>query len=365
MSVPRADPAEGGQVGSTNAAGTATAATSTPLVGRPRLLGPVVGLWLPVAALLVVVVLAAASGAVAIPADRLLPVLLGREQGPDAVLWRNVLVDVRLPRIALGLLVGASLAAAGTAMQAMFRNPLAEPGLVGVTLGGATGAVLAIVAGAGEIGVMGAAVLGSMLATSAAYLLGRDRAGATGVLLAGIAINAICASLIGLCSYVADDVQLRNLTFWNLGSLAGADWMTLMWVAPWVAGLLWLLARHWRALNALLLGEREAAHLGYGGRALRRRLIVLTALLIGPLVAITGSIAFVGLVVPHLVRLVVGADHRLLLPRVIVAGALALTLCDWAARMVVIPAELPIGIVTSLIGGPFLLVLMRRAGAGR
>jgi iron complex transport system permease protein len=183
-----------------------------------------------------------------------------------------------------------------------------------------------------------------------------------GVLLAGIAINAVCASLIGLFTTQANDTQLRTLTFWNMGSLAGASWAMLAWTTPWVALMCALLLRDWRAMNALLLGEREALHLGHALEPLRRRLIVLSALLVGPLVAVSGTIVFVGLVVPHLVRLTMGADHRGLLPLTVVGGAIALTLADWLARLVVIPAELPIGIVTSLVGGPFLLWLLARRG---
>jgi iron complex transport system permease protein len=183
-----------------------------------------------------------------------------------------------------------------------------------------------------------------------------------GVLLAGIAINAMCASVIGIFTTQANDVQLRNLTFWNMGSLAGASWAMLAWLGPWVAVLSALLIREWRAMNALLLGEREANHLGHAVKPLRRRLVVLAALLVGPLVAVSGTIVFVGLVVPHLVRLSTGADHRWLLPNTLAGGAIAMTLADWLARTVVIPAELPIGIVTSLVGGPFLLWLLLRKG---
>ncbi|HRO59088.1 MAG TPA: iron ABC transporter permease, partial [Burkholderiaceae bacterium] len=259
------------------------------------------------------------------------------------------------------IVVGAGLSIAGAAMQALFRNPLAEPGLIGVSLGGALGAVAAIVlAGSSLLLVAPAAFVGSLLATAAAYRLGSRHPGAAGVVLAGIAINAICASLIGLFTWQADDAQLRNLTFWNMGSLAGGGWTMLAGPAPWVALLSTLLIRHWRAMNALLLGEREAQHLGFPLKPLRRRLVVLVALLVGPLVAVSGTIAFVGLVVPHLVRLTLGADHRWLLPASALAGAIALTLADWLARIVVMPAELPIGIVTSLVGGPFLLWLLTR-----
>jgi iron complex transport system permease protein len=316
------------------------------------------------ALLLLAIVGAAASGALAIPRARLLPLLLSTEPEGEAAMWRHVLLEVRLPRIVLGVTAGAALALSGAVMQALFRNPLAEPGLIGISLGGAAGAVAAIVLGAGGMAVIGtAAFAGSLLATAVAYRLGSRRTGIANLLLAGVAINAVCASVVGFFTYQASDLQLRNLTFWNMGSLAGASWSLLGWLVPLVAVLCVLLIRDWRAMNALLLGEREAHHLGFDLKRLRRRLVVLTALLVGPLVAATGSIGFVGLVVPHLVRLPLGADHRWLLPNTLVGGAIALTLADWLSRVAVIPAELPIGIVTSLVGGPFLLWMLARRPA--
>jgi len=319
-------------------------------------------------ALCVMLVLAAlwtaSSGALPIPRGRLLPLLWSQAAHGDDAMWRNVLIEVRLPRIVLAITVGAALALSGAVMQALFRNPLAEPGLIGISLGGAAGAVAAIVLGAeGLAGIAPAAFAGSLAATSFAYRLGARRGGMANLLLAGIAINAICAAIVGFFTYQASDVQLRNLTFWNMGSLAGATWPMLAWLVPLVGVLCVLLLRDWRAMNALLLGEREAQHLGFDLKRLRLRLIVLTALLVGPIVAVTGTIAFVGLVVPHLVRMPLGADHRWLLPNTLAGGAIAMTLADWLSRMVVIPAELPIGIVTSLVGGPFLLWMLTRKGA--
>lgn len=304
---------------------------------------------------------AAASGALSIPHGKLLPLLWSPAAEGDDAIWRNVLIEVRLPRIVLAITAGAALALSGAVMQALFRNPLAEPVLIGISLGGAAGAVAAIVLGAEGLGsVAPAAFAGSLIATAFAYVLGTRRPGAANLLLAGVAINAICAAVVGFFTYQASDVQLRNLTFWNMGSLAGATWSILAWLVPLVAALCALLMRDWRAMNALLLGEREAQHIGFDLKRLRRRLIVLTALLVGPIVAVTGTISFVGLVVPHLIRLALGADHRWLLPNTLAGGAIALTLGDWMARTVVVPAELPIGIVTSLVGGPFLLWMLTR-----
>lgn len=313
------------------------------------------------AAAVLVALLAALSGAVHIPLADALRVLAAGASQPDDILWRNVLLDIRLPRVLFAAVAGAALAIAGAAMQALFRNPLAEPGLVGISAGGALGAVSAIVLTAGGFAATApAAFAGSLLATGAAYAVGRRVAGVAGLLLAGIAINTVAGSLIGLLTYMASDAQLRDLTFWSMGSLAGASWPLLAFLAPWT--LLWSawLMRQWRAMNALLLGEREAQHLGFALVTVRYKLVVATALIVGPLVAATGGIGFVGLVVPHLVRMTLGADHRWLLPASMLAGALALTLADWLARIVVIPAELPIGLVTSLVGGPFFLWLLAR-----
>jgi iron complex transport system permease protein len=324
---------------------------------------PVPAYWLIGGSFLLVALalLSAAMGAVAVPLDRLWRVLWAVPLDGDEALWRQILIEVRLPRIALGVITGAGLAICGAALQALFRNPLAEPGLIGVSLGGAAGAVGAIVLGAQSLPAVGsAAFAGSLVATLAAYRLGSRHPGVAHLLLAGVAINAICASLIGWFTFQATDVQLRNLTFWNLGSLAGASWPLLAWLTPWVGALSAMLLRDWRALNALLLGEREARHLGYAPERLQRRIVVISALMVGPLVAVTGTITFVGLVVPHLVRLMIGADHRWLLPLSWVLGAMALVAGDTAGRLVAQPSELPIGIITALVGGPFLLWLLAR-----
>jgi len=303
---------------------------------------------------------ASASGAVFIPWDSL-PRLLWGDVAPDDLLMRNVLIDIRLPRVLFSAVAGAALAVAGVAMQALFRNPLAEPGLVGITMGAALGAVFAIVMTTGGFFVIGAAAfVGSLAATFLAYVVGSRYRGAGGLLLAGIAINTMAASGIGMLTYLASDVQLRDLTFWSLGSLAGADWYALAWLGPWTTLLLVYLCSQWRVLNALLLGEREAAHLGFALAAVRRRLIIVIALIVGPLVAVTGGIGFIGLVVPHVVRMLLGAHHRYLMPASVVAGGLILTLADWLSRIVASPAELPIGLVTSLIGGPFFFWLLLR-----
>ncbi|OZI37489.1 iron ABC transporter [Bordetella genomosp. 10] len=313
-------------------------------------------------AVVAVALLAASSGAVRIPlADALRLLWSHTPQKPDDELWRNVLFNIRLPRVLFAAVTGAGLAVCGAALQALFRNPLAEPGLVGISAGGALGAVSAIVLTSGGYAVIApAAFAGSLAATACAYLVGRRAPGVAGLLLAGVAINTVAGSLIGLLTYLASDNQLRDLTFWSMGSLAGANWRLLAFLGPWtLLCSAWLIGQ-WRVMNALLLGEREAGHLGYALTSVRRRLVMATALIVGPLVAATGGIGFIGLVVPHLLRMTLGADHRRLLPASILAGALALLLADWLARVAVIPAELPIGLVTSLVGGPFFLWLLAR-----
>ena len=300
-----------------------------------------------------------ASGPLAIPTIRIPGLLL--QPDPQHPLWRSVLLDVRLPRVITAIITGAGLAVSGAALQALFRNPLAEPGLVGISAGGALGAIAVIVLGASNPAILAStAFLGSLAATLLCYTLGSRQHGIASLLLAGVAINAICGSLISLLTYVADSSQLRSLTFWAMGSLANVSWPTLACLTPWTLVLSLLLWRNWRAMNALLLGEREAMHLGFALKPLRRRLIVLVSLLVGPLVAFTGAIGFVGLVVPHLIRLTLGANHKALLPGAFLGGAIALTLADWMARTALMPAELPVGVVTSLIGGPFFLWLLSR-----
>ncbi|WP_348946362.1 iron ABC transporter permease [Chitinibacter sp. FCG-7] len=326
-----------------------------------RLLTPLRAVLVLALVLLVLLLLSLSQGAVGIPLQAMPQLVFGEipADNLEMQLWQSVLLEVRLPRALFAILAGGVLALTGVLAQALFRNPLAEPALVGMVSGGALGAVGVIVLGGGSFLLLApAAFIGSLITTVCAYHLGRRYPGVAGLLLAGVAINAICFSLIGLFTYLADDTQLRTLTFWNMGSLAGARWSLLAWLAPWLLGLSLLALRYWRGLNALLLGEREALHLGFPIKALRRQLIVLMALLVGPLVAATGGIGFIGLVVPHLVRMVLGADHRSLLPAAILGGACALLAADWLARIVVMPAELPIGIVTSLIGGPFFLYLL-------
>ena len=256
-------------------------------------------------------------------------------------------------------------------MQGLFRNPLADPGLVGVSSGAALGAAIAIVGGSAFGGlpdVFGpyllslCAFMGGLGVTALVYRLGR-RNGQTNVavmLLAGIALTALASSAVGLFTYLADDATLRTLTFWNLGSLNGASY-TRLWPLLFVTlGVALWLPRRASALNALLLGESEASHLGINVEGLKRELVFCTALGVGAAVAAAGMIGFIGLVVPHLVRLLAGPDHRVLLPASVLAGATLLLFADLIARLAMAPAELPIGIVTAFLGAPFFLYLLLR-----
>lgn len=299
---------------------------------------------------------------------RLLGVQLQGESLGSAEL---ILGQIRLPRALLGLAVGAVLALSGVAMQGLFRNPLADPGLIGVSSGAALGAALVIVGGELMGGIPPllepyllslSAFVGGLGVTVLVYRLGR-RDGRTHVatmLLAGIALTALVGALIGLFTYLADDTTLRTLTFWNLGSLNGANYARLWPLLLVTLGVAIWLPRRSQALNALLLGESEARHLGFDVERLKRELVFCTALGVGTAVAAAGMIGFVGLVVPHLVRLMIGPDHRLLLPASALAGGSLLLLADLLARLTLAPAELPIGIVTALLGGPFFLYLLLR-----
>ncbi len=281
-----------------------------------------------------------------------------------------VIENIRLPRTLLCLLVGALLAVCGAVMQGLFRNPLADPGIIGVSSGAALGAAFAIVLLTSllpdiaqylrhyAIALM--AFIGGFVATIIVYRIGTSENGTSVavMLLAGIAVTALASAGIGVMTYMADDAMLRDLTFWQMGSLGGANWQVVKEVGVVLLVILVLLPKYAKPLNALLLGESEARHLGIQVQKLKSRLILLTALGVGVCVSVTGLIGFVGLVVPHVIRLLIGPDHRLLLPASCLLGASLLLVADLLARTLVLPAELPIGIVTALLGGPFFISLL-------
>ena len=287
-------------------------------------------------------------------------------------LQENVFWNIRLPRIMLAILVGGGLAISGAVMQGLFRNPLADPGLLGVSGGAALGAVSVIVLGDhlsfsnspgfDIYGLSIAAFATGLLTSLLVYRLGKTQTGThiATLLLAGIAIDAIARAGIGLLTYMADDVQLRSLTFWTMGSLGGATWESVGGVCIFILVPVFILLKLSKSLNLITLGEQNAAYLGINVERVKIIMIVMSACIVGAAVAIAGIIGFVGLVVPHLIRLLQGANHNTVLPGSLLLGAVLLLLADIVARTIVIPAELPIGIVTTIIGGPFFLFLLLR-----
>ncbi|WP_425403677.1 FecCD family ABC transporter permease [Hwanghaeella sp.] len=281
-----------------------------------------------------------------------------------------VILQVRLPRVVFGLLVGAALGGSGAALQVMFRNPLADPSLIGITSGAAFGAVSAIVVGGALIpgfmawasyyAIPAVAFIGASVATVLIVAIGQvnGRVDVALMLLAGIAINAIGQSGVGAMMFLADDQQLRTLSFWTLGSLAIAGWDALPVIAVAVLVPVGLLALNGASLNRLLLGDVEAAHLGVDVRRLKRLVVFSVALSVGAAVSFAGSIFFVGLVVPHLVRLLAGPDNRIVVPGSILGGASIMVLADLVARTAAIPQDIPIGLVLGAVGGPFFLWLL-------
>lgn len=291
---------------------------------------------------------------------------------PDDPVARTIFLDVRAPRVVLGIAVGATLAVAGAVLQALFRNPLAEPSIIGVSAGAGAAAVATIALG-GMVSFIGVgllyilpltAFLGGLVATLAVMAVARV-GGQTPVLtmlLAGIAVTAIGGALMGLMMFISNDEQLRAINFWMLGSLGSATWAAIIPALILMGLMLATVPMLTRNLNLILLGEREAASLGLTVDRFKNMAVILVAAGVGAAVAVSGMIGFVGIVVPHLLRLVIGPDHRVLLPASAIGGAALLLWADVAARNMAPPAELPIGILTALLGAPFFLWLLRRAG---
>lgn len=285
---------------------------------------------------------------------------------------RIVIFDIRLPRAVLGFLIGGGLAVSGAVMQGLFRNPLADPGLIGVSAGSSLGAVAMIVLGGGVLapvvhifGIFSlpiAAFIGGLATTVLLYKVA-TRHGQTSIatmLLAGIALGSLALAATGILIYMADDRQLRDLTFWSMGSLAGSTWSKVTGAGPIIILSLLPLPFMARGLNALTLGEAAAFHIGIAVQRLKNIAIVSVAAAVGASVAVSGGIGFVGIVVPHILRMVIGPDHRFLLPASALLGGSLLMIADVVARTIVSPAELPIGILTAGVGGPFFLWMLLR-----
>lgn len=328
------------------------------------------------AVLLLISALSLSQGAVPIAAQDILGLLLSKGTSTAQETEAVILQQVRLPRVLLGIGVGAALAGAGTLMQALFKNPLADPGLIGLSAGGALGAVTAIVLGgawathslflsvwltpfAAFIGAASSAALIFLLA------LQKGQIQAQTLLLCGIAMNAIAGACVGLLSYIATDEQLRNLTFWSLGSLGGASWISAG-VMIIIASAVFCFAYQQRhALDAMLIGDNNAKQLGVPIEQLKRYMVLSTAACAGVAVAFTGMIGFIGLVGPHLARLVLGPKHSGVVPLSMLMGACLLCSADLLARVLISPSELPIGVLTALLGAPFFLYLLRHPWTDR
>jgi len=294
---------------------------------------------------------------------------------PSDVLGRNVFLELRLPRVCLAALTGAVLGVSGTLMQGIFRNPIVEPGLAGTSAGAALGASFVFVFGStsaltrplGSLAVPILAFIGAFAATMLVYRVSTSfgKVNVFTLLLAGIAVNAVCGAGTGFLSYIARDPQARNITFWNLGTFTTADWRGVEMVAVAFAGCFAISMRYGKALNALMLGEDEAAFLGTEPEKLILRLIIVNTVMVAVATAMVGVIAFVGLVIPHVLRMLKSSDYTFLIPASALLGAVMMSVVDIVARVIIPPAELPVGIITAVVGAPvFLWILLRQQRNG-
>ncbi|MBC8943887.1 MULTISPECIES: FecCD family ABC transporter permease [Xenorhabdus] len=302
------------------------------------------------------------------------------ESSLDDPRWQ-IWLNIRLPRILLAILIGGALAVSGAIMQGLFRNPLADPGLLGISSGAALTVAIMIVVPtflpfsfsdnmlSENIALYGhviAAFGGSLLISLLIFSLNKYSHGnLSKLLLAGIAINALCMSFIGVLSYISNDQQLRQFTIWMMGSLSQIEWPTLIIAASIIIPVSLLALSQSRKLNLLQLGDEEAHYLGINVQQTKFQLLLLSALLIGCAVALSGVISFIGLVIPHLARLRFGGDHSWLLPISALGGACLLLTADTLARTLVAPAEMPVGLITGLIGAPYFLGLILKPSKGR
>jgi iron complex transport system permease protein len=284
----------------------------------------------------------------------------------------GLFMQIRLPRILLCVIVGAGLSVSGALMQALFRNPIVEPGLIGTSSGSAFGAALIFVVGRSFVTQI-SPVLGTLILPASAFTFGLiatllvyklsssfGKVSVATMILVGIAINAIAASGTGFLSYIARDPQARSITFWSLGTFSGADWPSVLLVFSATLVAIILALRHSKALNALLLGEEEAGYLGIDTNKLKIRIIVINTAMVAIGTSVVGVIGFVGLIVPHLLRMFKSADSRFLIIGSALLGAVIMNLADMLSRVLLAPAELPIGIVTALVGAPVFLWILRK-----
>lgn len=323
-------------------------------------------------ALVLAVVIAAGIGSVQIPADEVMRIILSRVPGitvdrtwPQA--HETILWSVRLPRVLMGALVGMALAVAGCAYQGLFKNPLADPYILGVSAGSGLGAAL-VIAGLGSLPVtfLGAvpagAFAGGILTMLVVYSLAAhgSRVSTVSLLLSGVAVGSICSSLISLVVYFTDSASRDAIVFWMMGGLSGANWPKVAWLLPYLGVGAGILLFYGKELNALLMGEEQAQHLGVEVERVKKIVLLGGTLLTAGAVAFSGTIGFVGMLVPHLVRILIGPDHRYLLPVSGLVGGVVLVTADALARSLLAAVEIPVGLVMAVVGGPFFLWLLRR-----
>lgn len=318
-------------------------------------------------------IIAIAFGAVSVLPGEMYSSLVHFFQGkPPANIYEGVFLQLRLPRVLLCAITGAILAVSGVLMQGLFRNPIVEPGLVGTSAGAAFGASFIFVMAAkmgpeiksitGPLLVPIFAFAGGLLATYMVYALAKTskHVSIMSLLLVGIAVNAVGLSATGFMSYIARDPQARSITFWNLGTFSGAAWDQVFIVGTVALIIFWFTLRYSKKLNALLLGEQEAGYVGVDTKKLKTRIMLMNTAMISVATAFVGVISFMGLIVPHVMRLLVGSDHRKLIPASMIAGATLLLVADMGARLLLAPAEIPIGIITSMVGAPVFIFLLKR-----
>lgn len=283
---------------------------------------------------------------------------------------RFVLMDLRMPRIVMGILIGSALAVSGTCLQGMFRNPLATPDLLGITAGASLFAAIAIVLGVyikpyipetlhySFLSLM--AFIGSLLTITLVYKIAsvNGKTNIVVMLLTGVAITALGFSIMGFLIYISKEEQLRDLTFWNLGSLGGASWTKNLILATIIIISYFFLINKGKALNAMMLGEKDAAHLGIPIERIKKQIIVLCALLVGTSVAFAGTISFVGLIVPYILRLIFKSNYHIILPLAAVFGSVLLLTADTISRTIAPPSEIPIGILTAFMGAPIFIIIL-------
>ncbi len=331
--------------------------------------------FFPVTIILLVIILlcAAAFGAVSITADDMSSAILHAFQNKKpANIYEGVFLQIRLPRVLLCAITGAILSVSGVLLQGLFRNPIVEPGLIGTSAGAAFGASIVFVLAiqmseeirslAGPFLVPLFAFAGGLTATFLVYSISRSqkKISVTSLLLVGIAINAIGLSGTGFMSYIARDPQARSITFWNLGTFSGATWEQVG-ITCAVATIVFIVSlRYSKQLNALILGEEEASHIGIEPEKLKKRILILTTAMVSVATAFVGVISFVGLIVPHILRLLIGSDNKKLIPASMIVGAILLLLADMGARLFLAPAEVPIGIITSITGAPVFIFLLKK-----